>query len=231
MRNPHRKPRDLARSALASTSRRNVRELRAIAHGNERARVRARLHELRNHLDPDDYDGDLHYRALGDLDQMIGARRSHDKLGPLFRWAQAHVERDPGIADATPIDKVHHFTQLLPNDLSGRHALSHLRWELGAEHSWFLSLPLARPAAPPDPLDAEVEAIVAAGLHGELNRRIRSAATTANVQGGMDTADPGPVAARRYLAGGHDITAFADDADDLARQVIEGLHAELASGR
>ena len=78
-------------------------------------------------LDPDDYDGDLHYRALGDLDLMIGARRAHDKLGPLFRWAKAHVDHDPGIADATPIDKVHHFTKLLPNDLSGRHALSHLR--------------------------------------------------------------------------------------------------------
>jgi hypothetical protein len=224
MRNPHRKPRDLARSALASTSRRNVRELRAIAHGNERARVRARLHELRSHLDPDDYDGDLHYRALGDLDQMIGARRSHDKLGPLFRWAKAHVERDPGIADATPIDKVHHFTQLLPSDLSGRHALSHLRWELGAEHSWFLSLPLAGPPAPLEPLDAEVGAIVAAGLHGELNLRMRVAVMTAD---GGDPADAGPVPPSRYLAGGHDIVAFADEADDLTRQVIEDLYAEL----
>lgn len=227
MRNPHHKPRDLARSALASTSRRNVRELRSIAHGNERARVRARLHELRSLLDPDDYDGDLHYRALGDLDQMIGARRSHDKLGPLFRWAQAHVERDPGIADATPIDKVHHFTQLLPNDLSGRHALSHLRWELGAEHSWFLSLPLAGPPAPPEPLDAEVEAIVAAGLHGELNRRIRVAAPTAEDESGVDAAEPRPLPPRRYLAGAHDIADFADAADDLTRQVIEDLHVEL----
>ena len=227
MRNPHHKPRDLARSALASTSRRNVRELRAIAHGNERARVRARLHELRSHLDPDDYDGDLHYRALGDLDEMIGARRAHDKLGPLFRWAKAHVERDPGLADATPIDKVHHFAQLLPNDLSGRHALSHLRWELGAEHSWFLSLPLAGPPAPLEPLDAEVGAIVAAGLHGELNRRIRVVATTADVGGGVDSADAGPVPPRRYLAGGHDRVAFADEADDLTRQVIEDLYAEL----
>jgi hypothetical protein len=227
MRNPHHKPRDLARSALASTTRKNVRELRAIAHGNERARVRARLHELRSHLDPDDYDGDLHYRALGDLDEMIGARRAHDKLGPLFRWAKAHVERDPGLADATPIDKVHHFAQLLPNDLSGRHALSHLRWELGAEHLWFLSLPLAGPPAPPEPLDAEVEAIVAAGLHGELNRRIRAAAPTAEDESGVDVAEPRPLPRRRYLAGGHDIAAFAHDADDLTRQVIEDLHAEL----
>lgn len=227
MRNPHHKPRDLARSALASTSRRNVRELRAIAHGNERARVRARLHELRSHLDPDDYDGDLRYRALGDLDQMIGARRAHDKLGPLFRWAQAHMDHDPGLAEATPNDKVHHFTKLLPNDLSGRHALSHLRWELGAEHSWFLSLPLAGPPAPSEPLDAEVAAIVAAGLHGELNRRIRVAAAMGIVGGGVDAADAGPVPPRRFLAGGDDIVAFADEADDLTRQVIEDLYADL----
>ena len=75
--------------------------------------------------------------------------------------------------------------------------------------------------------DAEVEAIVRAGLHGELNRRIRVAAATADVGGGVVPADAGPVPPRRFLAGGHDIAAFADEADDLARQVIEDLYAEL----
>lgn len=53
MHNHHGKPRDIARSALVSERRQKVRELRAIAHRNERARIR--LHGLRSHLDPDDY--------------------------------------------------------------------------------------------------------------------------------------------------------------------------------
>ena len=193
------KSRNIARSALSSTARHRVRRLKRLVHHRERARIRAMLHEVRTYPDPDDFDGDLGWRNLEGLDDVIGLRHCTDKLAPLMRWAETTLDRTPELDGATAHDRVEHFARLLPDDLSGRHAVGHLRWMLG-EPDWFLDLPLAEHPKPPEPLCEEVAAILAAGLHGELNDCIRRARRMQAV----DDCAPG-----RYLEGAHDVGAFS----------------------
>jgi hypothetical protein len=130
MRNHHEKVRDIARSVLPSTARKAARRTRAQIHGRARAHERRLLHDLVRHHDPDDYEGTLGLaeRHRGDISDLVGDRRTADKVGPLLRWAERTVERDPTLSAATPEDREVYFRRVLPQGLVGDHAVSHLRW-------------------------------------------------------------------------------------------------------
>lgn len=93
-----------------------------------------------------------------------------------------------------------------------------------------------------------VREVIAAGRHGELNRRIR--ATGPLVETGVvvrparglvddDHPHPGVLVPRevtvvqsrrpvRFLAGAHDAAAFVEDASSAVLQLLRALHAEIS---
>jgi len=248
MRNHNEKARDMARSVLPSTARKSVRERRAQIHGRERARLRSELHALRSiGYDSDGFEGDLDWIAKRDIHEMVSDRREADKVGPLINWAVRLVERDPMLAAATWNDRAAYLGKLLPPGLIGDHALLHLRWVLGDRRRyWWIGA--SRSGAYTGPSSVEmVQAIVAAGRHGELNRRIRLAVPAVIVRSVrlpaeriIDDENPAPgrlVPARwvderrrrsvRFLAGSHDIEAFVKDSGRDVIAIIKALHGEL----
>lgn len=228
MRNYNEKARDMARSVLPSSRRRGARADRTAAHGRERVRLRAELHALAGFDDPDDYEGELDWIARRDIAQMVEDRRYGDKIGPLIQWARRTVETDPHLREATPLERLDHFRRLLPPNLTGRHALFHVEWAVGYDPYWTPFHWTDRKAVGPSMVDM-VTTIVAAGRHGELNRRIRHASVTSELETTTlprdyliddDHPAPGIPLPRRtitrqvavyvhYLAGAHDIEAFA----------------------
>lgn len=240
MHHHHDKSRDMARSVLPSTGRRRARQERAIIHRRERARLRHELHALSRHLDPLDFEGDLTWRDRGEMDLMVGLRRAADKVGPLLRWAEVTIARDPVLRDASPSDREVHFASLLPPGLIGQHAISHLERTLGHRGpGWAYLLRSGRRQGGTwtDEDRDRVAEIVAAGAHGELNRRLRAAlgaavdrdagpsAGTSIPSSGMIGRAQRPV---RYLAGAHDIAAFVADAGLDAVLIVRALHREIS---
>lgn len=128
MDNHHHKPRDMARSALASARRKGVRDDRRLAHHLERARLRKELHALRSHENPEDYDGDLTWTARTALASLVEERRCSDNTVPLSRWALRIIDANPVLVEASTAERLAYFRVLLPDDVAGRHALGHLRW-------------------------------------------------------------------------------------------------------
>ena len=244
MRNHNEKTREMARSVLPSTARKSARLMRASIHGRERAQLRATLHALQAVGDPDDFEGDLAWTARRDIEEMVDDRRGADKVGPLLRWAERLVERDPALAAASPQDREVHFLKILPPGLIGNHAVSHLRWVLDdRRRTW------SRPRTGVPSTDVELVAeIIAAGRHGDLNRRIRSTVPPVVVKSVrlpakrvVDEDHPAPgflVPARwveerrrrhvRFLAGAHDVDAFVKDASWEVIQVVRAYHAEVS---
>lgn len=243
MRNHDEKAREMARSVLPSTRRRVARIDRANTHARERQRVRAALHDLATHDDPDDFEGDLTWEARGAISDMVWDRRAADKVAPLMRWAERTVEREPGLRDATLEERVAHFRRLLPEGLIGRHALSHLEWVLDDDPHWPWRPRAERPATGPTTRE-KVAAIVMAGRHGELNRRLRHDASGYYVRHVhvparclVDDEHPEPGVlvpahtevvhepiATRFLLGAHDIDAFAKEGEPAA---VHELYQEL----
>ena len=244
MRNHHEKARDMARSVLPSTRRRGARQDRALAHARERSCLRARLHDLASFADPDDYEGNLTWEARREISSMVEERRAADKVAPLVRWAERTVERDPVLREAAYDERLAYFRRLLPEGLIGRHALVHLHWVLDDEPPWWLRRTLARPPTGPS-YHEKVTAIVAAGRHGELNRRMRNSAGKYHLRTirvpahrllDEDHPDPGllipatwtkvrePIEIRPLL-GAHDIDAFVKDSSSAE---VHELWVELA---
>lgn len=245
MRNHDEKARDMARSVLPSTRRKGAREDRSLMHHAERARVRRELHRMRAVGDPDDYDGDLGHgsNARRDMAYMVQRRRRADKIGPLIHWAERVVERDPVLVAAPPEDREVYFRRLLPEGLIGDHAITHLWWVIDDRPRWWPRRQRRTPSAD----DVErVEDIVAGGLHGELNRRVKArlhreirvlARLPAERLVDEDHPSPGilvpsrTVAEQRrrplrFLGGAHDVEAFVDEACREVLEVMRELHDE-----
>src|SRR4051794_40629383 len=219
----------MCESVLPSTSRKNARETRRIAHGTARAHQRAALRAAipKNDLEPQLGDADGRRRAA--IQEMVWDRRAADKVAPLVRWARVTLEREPKLRDAAPEDVIAYFASLLPDNLIGRHALQHIEWGLGlerndwrerAERRW-----AAQKAAAADERTRYRQAVfslINAGQHGELNRVVRR---VRRAQAARAESDDNPVDDSRlipYLDGAHDIDAFiaATQNHDQARTAI-----------
>lgn len=129
VRNHDQKQRDMARSVLPSKRRSAAREDRRILHRTARSRVRTAIKSMI------DFDDDLQLeivdrkRAVATTD-LVWSRRYADKVEPLLRWAEAIIAADPKLRTASVDEQVAHFARVLPDNLPGRHALDHIRWQL-----------------------------------------------------------------------------------------------------
>jgi hypothetical protein len=245
MRNHNEKTRDIARSVLPSTARKSARQNARHARKRERANERQLLHDLSGGSNYDDFEGDWarhHRRTSSD---MVSDRRSADKVGPLLHWAQRTIERSHDLGHASPEDREVYFRKLLPPGPIGDHAVSHLWWVLEDPPIW-ATRSRRRPETTNPDID-RVEEIVAAGGHGDLNRRLRA------VLGGVvkhtvrlpaerlvdnDHLEPGLLLpprtvveyrrpALRFLRGAHDVESFVREAGWNVVNVVRDLQEEL----
>lgn len=232
MRNHDQKIKDMCESVLPSTSRKNAREKRRIAHGADRARERAALRAAATGGDHERQLDDSDGRRRAAIHEMVSDRRNADKVAPLVRWARATVERDPGLRDGTPEDVIAHFSALLPDNLIGRHAVQHIQLDLGLESeawrvSWERRMAREREAAAKERTRYRdvVIALVRAGQHGDINRvakRLRRA------QIALCERDGKPVDEARLvplLAGPHAVDGFvtATENNTQVRSAILGI--------
>ncbi len=124
------KVRNMARSILPSKRRRGARMDKQALKRRNRHAVRQNLHDWKRHADPLEYEGhirDYYHEPRGwDYDNIhviVQERRDADKLAAMQRWAVKHTAH---LED--PEDRYNLMKRTLPDNLPGRHALSHLIW-------------------------------------------------------------------------------------------------------
>jgi len=217
VRNHNEKTKDMIRSILPSKARKGAREDRAEIHRRERARVRASLNQVARLGDADDFDGDLKFEDRVAVRDMVWERRDADKVAPLMRWAERTIATDPTLEAATYDDRFAHFAAIVPDNTIGRHALQHLAWTIGTPPAWQFRRLVSRHTTPddrPDDLRVAVEAILDAGAHGDLNRRIKAEVPgliARHVYQGGAWTQVVTERPRRLLAGRHDLDSFIAD--------------------
>lgn len=208
MRNHDEKIKDMGRSVLPSTGRRNARATRRMNHHRQRAVERAALAAYRGAADPEVVTPDFRGTIAQDTWELVWVRRSRDKVAPLVRWAQATIAADPELRAASLEEQVGHFARLMPDTVIGRHAVNHIRQALEWRDRRELYAARTRGrAGGRDPRVAETERlarqILESGLHAELNSRLRRACDLQAMGGVREVLPP------RLLLGEHDVPAFA----------------------
>lgn len=219
MRNHDEKIKNMQRSVLPSARRKGAREERRAIHKRARSRERDMLTTFDRGSDPDDFDPDFREgQRKSATREMVIERRYADKVGPLTRWAVRTVEADPDLRDAALHDQVAYFEAMLPTDLIGRHAVSHIRWALEWEFHREAIRRYWGPSAGPareerrEQVAADARRILESGRHRELNvalRRAYDAGAPINPRlwRALEPVQP----PSRLLAGLHDVDAFADE--------------------
>lgn len=135
MKNHDEKRRDICRSILPSTSRRAARTNASILKRQHRRHIRLALADWATYDDYDDYEGFVHEDTNRPITGGVGAyygstikeivweRRAHDKVSSLVRWVERIKDDLPGETDD---EKFEALRAMLPDNLIGRHALSHV---------------------------------------------------------------------------------------------------------
>lgn len=134
------KARNMARSILPSKRRRGARMDKQALKRRNRHAVRQNLHDWKRHADPLEYEGHIrdYYsepRGWGNdnIHMIVQERRDADKLAAMQRWAVKHTAH---LKD--PEDRYNLMKRTLPDNLPGRHALSHLEFmdEFAHDERW-----------------------------------------------------------------------------------------------
>lgn len=122
----------MCRSILPSSARKSARDNLASWKRNHRRGIRQRLHDAQGY-DWLDYEGfvdtDTNRPLSGSgwdriITHIVVNRRNSDKVGPIMAWARATAATLPG----DDYDKYMWFKRTLPDNLIGRHALSHIEF-------------------------------------------------------------------------------------------------------
>jgi hypothetical protein len=171
------KRRDMARSVLPSTHRRHSAVVLDRIRRHHRRTVRQQLGRLNGPLDP----GVVDAFDLGDderfpnhlIHERVLERRSYDKVAPLIRWAVAStrtIRRE---------DRLSHMAALLPANVIGHHALSHLNFvdEIAVDRHDRWHYPPVRQRHPLDDRDTLcglLRRLIEYGEHGTLNSLLKA---------------------------------------------------------
>jgi len=181
------KRRDIARSVLPSTRQRAARRAKASAHRASRRSVAQRARSTDSQLSPVE-DAGITRRERIDIRHIVQWRRRGDKLGPLLRWGRATTRMMP-IDDRLP-----YLRGTFDDNLIGRHAISHLRWDPAVSGQARPVRARPQPIITADDLTETCGRLLADGQHGALNRAIKLAAPDAQPY--------------RLLLGAHDVDTF-----------------------
>ena len=202
MRNHHEKTRDMARALFPSKL--GVKNWRRNIHHSERGRVRVALHRARI-TDQDDLDGlsddavDANHTKHR-VHEMVQERRAAVNVGPLLRWAEHHLDRDPDLG-IFPTNSLDYLTSRLPPGVVGRPAATRIAKTVGRADTnrWIVddSTVGVRDA---------VRWVMASGLHAELNCLLRKSLGASHPASSWK---PDELRPTRFLRGWHDIDDFA----------------------
>lgn len=201
MRNHHEKTRDMARTLPSSNI--GVKDWRRNIHHSERGRVRAALQRARI-THPDDLDG-LSDAAV-DTDhtkhrvhEMVQERRAVVSVGPILRWAEHHLDRNPDLG-TFPADSLDYLASRLPYGVIGRPtaALIAKSARRAGNSRWDIDDPTVA-------VRDAVRRVMASGLHAELNRHLRNCLGASHPASSWKADDLRPT---RFLGGWHDIDDF-----------------------
>jgi len=129
------KRRDMARSVLPSTRRKGAREDIAAWKRKHRRAIRQQIHDAMGYAEFEDYEGsyltvDTNRPVDGGsgwgrvICHLVGERQNGDKVAPLIRWTEVTKARLP--KDWDDERRFMWFKACLPDNLIGRHALSHI---------------------------------------------------------------------------------------------------------
>lgn len=116
------KIRDMTESLLPSTHRKGARDDRRNIHKKNRRRVNTDLNQYEDDYLPIER-RDLFEDNHTDIRYVMYDRRNGDKVAPFIRWATAITAH---LND--PEDRYNYVKRLVPDNLIGRHALTHIEF-------------------------------------------------------------------------------------------------------
>lgn len=133
MRNYNEKQRDMLRSILPATNRRSVRFDAAVIKRQNRRATRMTLREWSTYDNAYDFEGHVYdtddpvtggcgYSQT--ITELMWERRQRDNVSALVRWTERLCETK--FKDMDEWDRKAHFKRMLPDNLIGRHAWSHI---------------------------------------------------------------------------------------------------------
>lgn len=170
---------EMARSVLPSTWRRQAAQEQARVRRANRAAVArdlrrytgAALEAVERFVD----DAlDVTRYPYDDLKEVVSDRRGADKLGPFQRWAVVHTRHLP------VQDRLDAMRDVLPRNLIGQHAVSHLRWmdefRWTEQDTWWRHRRYRPWPSTREVLEGAVRELLATGRHQELNAVMKSSA-------------------------------------------------------
>ena len=133
MRNHDEKRRDMCRSILPSTARRSARQNKALLKRSHRSHIRQVLRKWSTFDDPWEFEGFAHEDTnrpicggvswMDTMQDVVDDRRQRDNVGALVNWVKAIRDDLPGEDDEAKFEALR---AMLPKNLIGRHALSHV---------------------------------------------------------------------------------------------------------
>ena len=207
------KVKTMAKSVLPSRRRKGAREDKRLAHRQHRRQVSERLADLR-WWDYDDFVVSVTHNNNRRIHEIKWDRRAADNVSAVVRWAEALTK------DIPKGDRVAFMKRLLPDNLIGRHALTHLdfldnevdyrRWR--ARHEEARRLRAAE-------LTNLVRDLLSVGAHAEINIAIKRAHNAGHQRNSYDWSTNKRVAwierkdccaAPVLLTGSHDIENFVE---------------------
>lgn len=125
-------------------------------------------------VDPDDVENDLRCLDRSRREEFVWERRAADKVGPLIRWAERVIAQSPELRRLTPAERLDHFRRVLPDDLIGRHAVSHLEFVIvGPRYAWYRPHDREHRQSGSCDVALAVDRILAAGAVGALNGALK----------------------------------------------------------
>lgn len=248
MRNHNEKLRDIGRSVLPARGRKGWRAGKRAIHHRNRQQTRAALQDWADAIDPYDCEA-LTYDYSHEINSLVRERRLSDNLTVIMRWAEATIRQHPEITEDYETC-YHYFKRILPDNLAGRHALSHLKdcegfpedpaWPLRYQYRRSNEDWAERQQRERDRLVAKCyDILVSPRAHRRFNRALKQRTVRQHYRSGWNwklgkyvikgepyTCDYCDESART-LDGAHDIEAFVDYAYAASlhhtKEVLEGF--------
>lgn len=208
------KVKQMCRSILPSSARRSARYDKRRIHQRERRAVSQILHEIDSYDSAEDCDADLvnpvNFGWYG-MNDVIYNRRGADKVAPFERWA---VARTKDINE--PVDRLNYIKSLLPENLIGRHAITHVEFLDEFKVDYDHVLRYFRHVKEHDEKGDIAKALLAAlsdGRHKEINRILKEDWRTGHYSWRKKESVLCPVCfyAPRLLQGTDDVHVFVED--------------------
>jgi hypothetical protein len=218
------KVKTMAESLLPSRRRKGAREDKRLAHRRHRRQVAERLGQLR-WCDYDDFIPSVIHNNNCRIHEIKWERRAADNVSAVERWAEALTK------DVPKGDRVAFMKRLLPDNLIGRHALTHLDF-LDADFDyrrWRAEFQESRRCQVAE-LTYIVKGLLHFGAHAEINIAIKRAHRAGHNRSRYDRSADERIECveQKDCCGAPVLLAGSHDVDNFVGRLIYTEHREWA---